>query len=87
MIIHPHDGWLRGTIKMGFWTAAEGRKGLTLNLEYKAGSPCTSCYCYDDLLHVPNGEAGGVHECLIVDWIREKGIHTEHNQERRSGSG
>jgi hypothetical protein len=65
------------------------RKGLTLNLEYKAGPPCASRYRYDDLLHVPNGDAGGAHECPIVEgtWIREQDIHTEHNQERSSGSG
>jgi len=60
-----------------------------LNLEYKADPPCASCYRYDDLLHVPNGKAGGAHESLIVEnnWIREPNIHTEYNQESSSGNG
>jgi hypothetical protein len=31
----------------------------------------------------------GAHECPIVEdnWIREQDTHTEHNQERSSGSG
>ena len=65
------------------------RTGLTLNLEYNAGPPCASCYRYDKLFHIPNGEAGGAHEYLIVEdnWITEQDIHTEHNQERSSSSG
>jgi hypothetical protein len=71
------------------WGSAEGRKRLTLNLEYNAGPPYASCYRYDNFLHVPNGEAGGAHELLIIEdnGIREQDIHTQHNQERSSGSG
>ena len=47
---------------MGSLNFCRGRKGLTLNLEYNADPPYASCYRYDDLLHVPNGEAGGARE-------------------------
>jgi len=54
-------------LKWGSELAPKGGRGLTLNLEYNAGPPCASCYHNDDLLHVPNGEAGGAHECLLVE--------------------
>ena len=31
---------------------------ITLNKEYNVDPQYDSCYCYDDLLLVPNGEAG-----------------------------
>lgn len=43
----------------GLWTSTKGRKGLTLNLEYSGGHPCSSCHRYDEHFHVPNGEACG----------------------------
>jgi hypothetical protein len=74
-------------LKWGLCTSAEGKKGLTLNLEYNAGCPCASCYRYDELFHVPNGEAGGAHECLIVEdnWIGKQDVRAEHDQERSGG--
>ena len=65
------------------------KKGLTLNLEYSASPPQTSYYRYDDLLHVPNGEAGDANERPIVEnnWIRKQDIHSEHNQQRSRSSG
>ena len=57
--------------------------GLTLSLGYKAGPPCTNCYCHDDLLHVPNSDAGGAHECPVIEdnWIQGTG-HTCGAQSR-----
>ncbi len=57
---------------MGSLNFCRGRKGLTLNLEYNADPPYASCYRYDDLLHVPNGEAGGARE-------PKQDVHAEHD--------
>ena len=68
---------------MGSLNFAIMKKGHTLNLEYSAGPPQTSYYRYDNLLHVPNGEAGDANECSVVkdDWIRKTG-HTFGAQSR-----
>jgi hypothetical protein len=51
--------------KWDFRTSAEGRKGLTLDEECNVDPPYASCCRYNDLLPIPNGNAGGDPEYLI----------------------
>jgi hypothetical protein len=51
-------------------------KELTLNEEYNVGPQYANCYCHNDLLPVPNGETGGVRECLIREMMVGSGNRT-----------
>jgi hypothetical protein len=64
-------------------------KGLTLDEDCNVDRPHASCYRYDDLLPIPNGDADGDPEYLIRSdrKIGELDLHAEHNQERSSSNG
>ena len=64
-------------------------KRVTLDEEYNVDPPHASCYPYDDLLPIPNGDADGDPEYLIRSdrKIGELDLHAEHNQERSSSNG
>ena len=57
--------------------------------ECNVDPPHASCYCYDDLLPIPNSDADGGPEYLILldRKIGELDLHAEHDQERSSSNG
>ena len=63
-------------------------KGLTLNEEPNVGHPHASRDCYDELVPIPNGDAG---DCLgkvvILPQNAEQDVLAEHNQKRRGSKG
>jgi hypothetical protein len=60
-IIHPRNS-CHGMFKMGVSEVPRFRKRdgrLTLNEKYNIDPPSASCYRYNLLLLIPNGDAGG----------------------------
>ena len=60
-------------------------KGLTLNEEPDICQPYSSCDCNDELVPIPNGDTGDVHEQLPREGSHiasnvEQDVLAEHNQ-------
>jgi hypothetical protein len=68
-------------------------EGLTINEERKVGHPYASRNRHDELLHIPNSDAGRNHELNFASGRRwynrnvEDDVHAEYYQEGSGNNG